>query len=82
MKGSYSYLYDLGNAMFAYYDSNVILSQEQVQLIADSSDDDKIYGMYLAACDRQKIRYSYSTFSKNTDAINVAKMMKRMKIKE
>lgn len=75
-KEYYDYLYNLGNAMLDYYAGTSVLSLEQIELIANSSDDDKINGMYLAACDRQKIRYSYSTFSKNTDAINAAKMIK------
>lgn len=75
----YSYLYELGNAMFAYYDSMTMLSSEQIQLIANSSDEDKVSGMYFAARDRQRIKYGYSTFSKNTNAIRDAKIIKRSK---
>ena len=79
MKKYYSYLYDLGDAMVAYYDSKSLLSSEQIDLIVNSSDEDKITAMYLAACDREKISYNYITFTKNTDSINVAKINRKMK---
>ena len=77
MKKYYSYLYDLGDAMFAYYDSRSLLSGEQIDLIVNSSDEDKITGMYLAACDRQKISYNYTTFTKNNYSIKIAKINRK-----
>lgn len=72
----YYRLMDIGNAMLAYYDGRV-LNSDQIELIANSSNDDKISGMNLAAAERLLLKYSYPTFQKNTDAIKTAKLIRR-----
>lgn len=74
---TYAYLYELGNLMFKYYDGIEVLSQEEINMIVNSSDSLKLRGMYLAACDRNRIQYSYPTFSINSDNIDLAKKRKR-----
>jgi len=69
----YSRLYDLGNVMFKYYGGTEILSEEEINMIVNSSAEEKIDGMYLAASDNNKIKYNYSTFLRNSENIRFAK---------
>lgn len=65
-----SYLYNLGNAMFDYYNGRK-LSPGQIELVANASDEDKIHGMDLAA--KHNIQKDSDTFYKNTMALKLAK---------
>lgn len=76
VKEFYSYLYDLGNVMFKYYSGAELLSQEEINMIVNSSAEEKIDGMYLAASDNNKIKYSYSTFLRNSNNIKLARKKK------
>lgn len=48
MSEYYNYLWDLGRAMLAYYRCEGLLIEEQIELIADASDEDKFTAMEVA----------------------------------
>lgn len=78
VSNEYDRLLNIGNAMFAYYDGKV-LSYDQIELIAGASNDDKVQGMNIAVEDRLRLKYSYSTYQRNSDAISSARILKRKK---
>ena len=74
----YNYLWELGHALFSYYSSEQILSQEQIELIANSSNDDKLEAMEYVSLNNG-FRYNRNMFCRNTASINRVKRMKKGK---
>lgn len=74
-KKYYDYLLKLGYALFSYYNAEQLLSQEQIELIANSSNGDIIEAMeYLSLNNRLKM------FCMNTASINRVKRKRIGKI--
>ena len=75
----YSKLLTIGNAMFAYYEGKE-LSQEQIELIANSSNEAKIMGMNCVADIRLQFEEgSNSIYKTNTDAILATRRKLKMR---
>ena len=75
----YNYLWELGHALFSYYSCDQILSQEQIELIANSSNDEKIEAMEYVSLNNG-FKYNRNIFCRNTASINRVKRRKMGKI--
>ena len=71
----YDYLWELGHALFSYYNCDRLLSQEQIELIANSSNDDKFKAMEYVSLNNGFI-YNRNMFCRNTASINRIKRKK------
>lgn len=74
----YYRLVQIGKAMFDLYDCK-ILSNEQKELLAMSSSDDKIKGMDIIINNRLILNHNYDIYRKNVDSIKTIKRIRRTK---
>ena len=72
----YYRLVQIGKAMFDLYDCKS-LSREQIELLAMSSNDDKIEGMNLVMNNRVILNKNYNVYRRNIDSI---KSIKRLRL--
>ena len=73
----YYRLVQIGKAMFDLYDCK-ILSYEQKELLAMSSNDDKIKGMDIVINNRLILNYNYDIYRKNVDSIKTIKRVRNI----
>lgn len=71
----YYRLVQIGKAMFELYDCKP-LSYEQIELLAISSDKDKIDGMNIVMNNRLLINKNYNTYIRNTDSIKALRLLR------
>ena len=74
----YYRLVQIGKAMFDLYDCKS-LSREQIELLAISSNDDKIKGMDIVINNRLILNHNYDIYRKNIDSIKTIKHIRRTK---
>ena len=74
----YYRLVQIGKAMFDLYDCKS-LSREQIELLAISSNDDKIKGMDIVINNRLILNHNYDIYRKNIDSIKTIKRIRRTK---
>ena len=74
----YYRLVQIGKAMFDLYDCK-ILSNEQKELLAISSNDDKIKGMDIVINNRLILNHNYDIYRKNIDSIKTIKRIRKTK---
>ena len=72
----YNYLWDLGNAMFAYYRCEGLLTEEQIELIAGASDEDKFTAIEHVILNENNYKYKKNIYIRNTASINRVKRRK------
>jgi len=75
-KQYYDYLWDLGSTMLVYYRCTGLLTKEQAELIADSSDEDKIKAMEYVILNENNYKNLKNIYIRNTASINRVKRRK------
>lgn len=74
----YFRLVQIGKAMFALYDCKP-LNKEQIELLAMSSNDDKIKGMDIVVNNRLTLNKNYNTYLRNVYSIKATKRLRLTK---
>lgn len=71
----YYRLVQIGKAMFDLYDCKS-LSNEQIDLLAMSSNDDKIHGMDIVMSSRLVLNKNYNVYRRNSDSIKALRLLR------
>lgn len=74
----YYRLVQIGKAMFDLYDCKTLRS-EQIELLATTSNDDKIRGMDIVINNRLILNKNYNVYLRNVDSIKAIKCVRSIK---